>query len=227
MSDYFGSFGKMPSVGDFFRIHPPPGFVNVWDAWIQSAMVTGSELLRERWDESYMSAPIWRFTLSPGLAGEGKVMGVLMPSVDRVGRRFPLTLTARLDTGGPVARDHFRQDPLFEKMEQTALSALDDDMTRDRLEQALSALPPPAAPVPILVRRGGDGSVAITQAGDNAILAELAAAGLPGPRSASSLWSCAVDGIRRLMVCQGLPMDHEMLALFDLGGSFWQEGRTA
>ena len=157
MSDYFGSFGKMPSVGDFFRIHPPPGFVNVWDAWIQSAMVTGAEFLRERWDESYMSAPIWRFTLSPGLAGEGKVMGVLMPSVDRVGRRFPLTLTARLDTGGPVARDHFRQGPLFEKMEQTALSALDDDMTRDRLEQALSALPPPAAPVPILVRRGGDG----------------------------------------------------------------------
>ncbi len=31
MSVGFGAFGKMPSVGDFFRIGVPPGFVASWD----------------------------------------------------------------------------------------------------------------------------------------------------------------------------------------------------
>ena len=92
MTAGFGAFGKMPAVGDFFRLGPPAGFVEPWDGWVQQAMLTGQAAHGPGWDGLYMQAPIWRFTLAPGLAGPQAVLGVVMPSVDRVGRRFPLTL---------------------------------------------------------------------------------------------------------------------------------------
>jgi type VI secretion system protein ImpM len=38
-----------------------------------------------------MEAPVWRFALAPGLCGAAGVVGVMLPSVDRAGRYFPLT----------------------------------------------------------------------------------------------------------------------------------------
>lgn len=216
----------MPAVGDFFRNAAPSGFVSVWDPWLQKAMLAGQEVLGDTWDRVYMSAPIWRFTLSPGLAGASKVMGVLMPSVDRVGRRFPLTVMGQISTSGPAARDHFHNAHLFTQLEDVALSALDDDATREAFDTALGALPAPATPPPILVRREG-GSIAATQEGSDTILAELAAASVPGPRATASLWSCEVEGVSRLLVDDGLPDGLEMLALFNLGSEFWKEGRNA
>ena len=88
MSGY-GAFGKIPGMGDFFRFDAPPGFVQAWDGWLQEGMLSAKEALGEGWLAAYMSAPIWRFTLAPGLAGEAAVMGILMCSVDRVVHSFP------------------------------------------------------------------------------------------------------------------------------------------
>ena len=79
-----------------------------------------------------MSAPIWRFSVAAGGAGPDAVSGVMMPSVDRVGRAFPLTL-ARVQNG---ALDETTQGTV----EDIALSALEDGMTKDRLSLALAAL---------------------------------------------------------------------------------------
>ena len=50
----------------------------------------------EEWLPIYLTSPIWRFVLSAGLCGGEVVAGVLMPSVDRVGRYFPFTLAVPL-----------------------------------------------------------------------------------------------------------------------------------
>ena len=123
----FGAFGKMPSLGDFFRISAPPGFLDVWDAWLQSCLVSGAHTFGSRWDALYMSVPIWRFSLSAGLAGPKKMMGVLMPSVDRVGRRFPLTLMHPVDGTSPAAQDHFLHLDLFEKLGPKMQTPANDD----------------------------------------------------------------------------------------------------
>ncbi|KAG1647791.1 hypothetical protein GQR58_030329 [Nymphon striatum] len=133
MADGFGAFGKTPALGDFFHINAPQGFVRVWDDWVQGAMMAAAKAGGEDWDDQYMSSPIWRFTLAPGLAGPAKVQGVLMPSVDRVGRRFPLSLMAAIDGDGPASLDHLTQDDTFEQLEELALSTLEDGMDRDRL----------------------------------------------------------------------------------------------
>ena len=69
MSEGFGAAGKLPDLGDFLRLNLPADFISAWDAWLQVALVAGKDALGERWDDCYMSAPIWRFSLPAGFAG--------------------------------------------------------------------------------------------------------------------------------------------------------------
>lgn len=225
MSEGFGAFGKMPSLGDFFQLNAPNGFVRVWDEWLQNAMMTASTKLGEQWDDLYMSAPIWRFTLSAGLAGPSKVTGVLMPSVDRVGRRFPLALMASVQGEGPPALDHLRQTEAFEALEDLALSALDDDMSRERLESGLQDIILPQPHAYAVVRQGG-GTMVMTQANPDDISRELAVGllnthGLRSP----SVWTAVLDGSSRVLICDGLPGTLEIPALFDLSAPLWADAR--
>lgn len=182
----YGAYGKMPALGDFFRIGLPSTFVDPWDRWLQTGLGGLRDLLGARWDDCYMTAPIWRFTLAAGLAGPQAAQGVLMPSVDRVGRQFPLTL-ARLLPGQPgcAAVDAAAMDA-FAALEDVALDALDDGMTRDRLAARLAEVPP----VPLAV-----GSTA------------------PGPPR--SLWSALIDGQLRRIEHAGLPAPVQMRGFFD------------
>ncbi|MBK0327122.1 type VI secretion system-associated protein TagF [Rhodobacteraceae bacterium F11138] len=218
----FGAFGKMPSVGDFFRLNPPPGFVSVWDGWLQNALLAGQSALGEEWDAHYMSAPIWRFTLSAGLAGPDKVIGVLMPSVDRVGRRFPLTLAAVAATPGPAQLDHFSEEPLFEQLEELALDALEDSMTRDRLADRLAGMSTPQSRRN--ARMAQAGSRLVLSSGTQGMLAPLAAGLLAQHSRQPSLWSAVVDGAHRLLVCEGLPQGGDLQGLFQMEARMWQGG---
>lgn len=225
MNQGFGAYGKMPALGDFFHLNAPAGFVRVWDDWLQRALMSAAEAAGDAWDEQYMTAPIWRFTLSAGLAGPGKVMGVLMPSVDRVGRRYPLALMAPVDREGPAALDHLTEDETFERLEDLALSMLEDGMDRDKLAGALADVPAlvPHACAPL--RRAGD-TLVITQARENGFAPELAAGLLStGSPAHPSLWSTVLDGTRRAMICDGLPEAHQARALFDLNAPLWADAR--
>ena len=48
----------------------------------------------EAWLPAFLEAPVWRFTLPPGMCGAQAVLGLMLPSVDRAGRYFPLTFAA-------------------------------------------------------------------------------------------------------------------------------------
>lgn len=224
MTAGFGAFGKMPSVGDFFRVNLPGGFVTAWDTWIQTAMLTAQRALGADWDAHYMTAPIWRFSLSAGLGGSSKMLGVLMPSVDRVGRRFPLTLATVVTTPGPAQLDHFSEEPLFMRLEDLALDALEDGMTREVLETRLAEIPAPefrrAAPL-----RAAGRSLVLTPAAPASPLPELAAALLAKRYEAPSIWSAVVNGIPRVMVCEGLPDETTVEGLFHLNAPVWSEAR--
>jgi type VI secretion system protein ImpM len=219
----FGAFGKMPTVGDFFRLDPPGGFVPVWDRWVQEVLLAGQQTYGPYWDGHYMSAPIWRFTLAPGLAGPGKVLGVMMPSVDRVGRRFPLTLAAPLATPGPAAQDHLSETALFEQLEEIALDALEDTMTRERLAQELSRLAVPGmrAHAPL---RGGNDLLVLTGVENQAAVPRSLAADLLAQHPAGvSIWSTVVQDVPRLLAARGLPAGPQAVALFDLAAPVWTE----
>lgn len=219
----FGAFGKMPSVGDFFRLGVAPAFVQPWDEWIQRSMLAASEVLGQAWDAHYMSAPIWRFCLSPGLAGPQKMLGVLMPSVDRVGRRFPLTLVAPVSNEGSAILAHFRASETYHQLEDLALAALEDDMTRDRLEAALAELTVPVQQPTAPVRGSGQTMVLTRGEVSDSLVPDLAAGLMAQRYRTPSIWSTEIGGVPRMMVCEGLPDGANMQGLFNLHAALWTE----
>ncbi|MCX7561324.1 type VI secretion system-associated protein TagF [Sulfitobacter sp. F26204] len=224
MSGGFGAFGKTPALGDFFHINAPQGFVRVWDEWLQTTMMTAASAAGDEWDDQYMSSPIWRFTLAAGLAGPAKVHGVLMPSVDRVGRRFPLSLMATIAGDIPASFDHFTNDDTFEQLEDLALATLEDDMDRDRLATLLTEITPPPTLADAPLRRAGK-TLVLSSTQQQGIAPSFATELINGVIAMPSLWSTLVDKDCYAMVCDGLPDAHQARALFDLNAPLWVEAR--
>ena len=226
----FGAFGKMPAQGDFVRMGLPRDFVEPWDRWLQSGLVAARDAMGEGWREAYFSAPIWRFHLAPGLAGGAPAMGVLTPSVDRVGRQFPMTLARTLplprpDGGasvpGGVVLDHLMAGEAFARLEAVALAALEDAMTRDALGDRLARVGPARDTRALRLTRG-PGGLAATGAMPGTLAPALAAALAADGFRAPSVWSAETGGRLRLMVCEGLPAGDRMRGLFDMAAAVWQ-----
>ncbi len=132
-------------MGDFFGLHLPPGFIDPWDLWLRSSLHAARSALGERWKACYMSAPIWRFTLAAGLVGTRAAQGILMPSVDRVGREFPLTLVRLFRDQIDVPRTDQAAAEEFPLLEEMALDTLSGNVSRDALAAQLGCLTWPPA----------------------------------------------------------------------------------
>jgi type VI secretion system protein ImpM len=133
-----GWFGKIPNLGDFASRRLPPRFLAQWDDWLQTALAGSRGLIGECWLDVYLTSPVWRFLLFPGICGDLGWTGILMPSVDRVGRYFPLTIAAEL-AALPASEDQLRAlSDWLGWAEGVAMDALDPDRAPDDLDQALS-----------------------------------------------------------------------------------------
>lgn len=97
-----GLVGKLPAHGDFVRRGSlPASFCAPWDAWLQEGIAAARTRIGEaRWESVWDAAPAWRFALPAGTCGPDATAGVLLPSRDSVGRRFPLTIAAVREGGG-------------------------------------------------------------------------------------------------------------------------------
>jgi len=132
-----GFFGKLPERGDFLSRRLPPEFIRIWDPWIQAGLIEGQHLLGERWLDAYLVGPIWHFVLGHGVAGSSCWAGILMPSVDRVGRYFPLTIGDRVtDVANPFQVLQSAGD-WFDRLQALALDALEGALTVEGLNTAL------------------------------------------------------------------------------------------
>ena len=132
---FLGFTGKIPARGDFVHARLPRDFTDPWHDW-QSLVIAGSRtMMGDAWLEAFLEAPVWRFALPPGLCGARAAVGLIMPSVDRVGRYFPLTFAAL--TYQTMA--HEAWSSWLDATETLGRHALEDDWTPDKLI-------PPAAP---------------------------------------------------------------------------------
>src|SRR5687767_13437663 len=94
-----GLYGKLHAKRDFVAIGVPRGFLTCWEPWLQGAMSASRDDLAQGWQDAFLTAPIWRFWLGSALCGS-PVLGAIMPSVDGVGRCFPLTAVAHTVADG-------------------------------------------------------------------------------------------------------------------------------
>lgn len=122
-----GFYGKLPCRGDFLQRRAPQDFVDVWDAWLQECIHESRQRLQDNWLNTYLTGPVWRFVFASGVCGERAYAGILVPSVDRVGRYFPLTIaTSQAGEVNPLQLPG-AADRWFDAAEAIALRALDDD----------------------------------------------------------------------------------------------------
>lgn len=222
-----GWYGKLPATGDFVSRRLPQDFLAAWDHFLGDAIAGSRALLGERWLEHYLASPIWQFVVFPPLCGAGAWVGLMMPSVDRVGRYFPLTVCSRL---GAIPDTLEAADGLLDwlsTLEGAALGALDPQASIDHFEAALlcqaelsplpaahpeGRRPPPAGalePGLLMLREGEELSAWV--AGAFAEPARL--------RGHSIWWSFAVEGDRiPAAVVRGLPSPQSYAHM--IGGSF-------
>jgi type VI secretion system protein ImpM len=129
-----GFYGKIPTAGDFVSRGLPADFIRGWDRWVARHLVP--LLVCDVWADHIAL----HFLL--GSALNGPMAGIVVPSADRVGRRFPLTVAQPLylvSTG--LARSAIRW---FADIEETAKAAQRGELSVAELEAALAILPFPA-----------------------------------------------------------------------------------
>ena len=223
-----GLFGKLPAHGDFIYRNLPSHFINAWDEWLQGFVASSQQQLGNDWLDIYLTSPIWRFVLSDGVVDGQAWAGVVLPSVDRVGRYFPFSVV----TKAPATTNPFsmiQQHAWFDAVEQLALSALSghkqlDELVHEINQQHLS-LSQAAQRYPALSENAG-------------ILVEFASEA-PAPERAYvhlmdnfcrqtysnySLWATAM-GSERINPClfytRGLPNYRSTAALLDGQWAQW------
>jgi type VI secretion system protein ImpM len=119
-----GFFGKLPSNGDFLQRRVPQAFLDVWDPWLQECVHASRESLQEAWLPAYLTSPVWRFVLPEAICGSGAYAGILAPSVDRVGRYFPMTIVAQLDVDANPLDFAMQRRSWFDALESLLVTAL-------------------------------------------------------------------------------------------------------
>ncbi|OUS30178.1 type VI secretion-associated protein [Gammaproteobacteria bacterium 45_16_T64] len=137
-----GLYGKLPAHGDFLSRNLSPEFVQGWDDWLQRSVASSQEQLGGRWLDLYLTSPLWRFALSPGVIDSNVWVGVMMPSVDKVGRYFPLTLAVPYPQSTSPVELMVSGESVFRELEQIALSGLDEHGSVESVNQALESIPP-------------------------------------------------------------------------------------
>lgn len=209
-----GVYGKLPALGDFVSLRLARSFTDPFDRFLQDGIGVSRDQLGGGWLDAYLIGPVWRFLIGPGACGPAAVAGVLMPSVDRVGRYFPLALASTLD-GWPNPPDVLAGTAWYDALEHAALGTLDEDATLDALDQRLATCGPPQRAIPLrssLAAPGiGPGWIAVAGASTPqlpwAALGGLALAAMP---SYSLWWSRDA-----LLVHAGLPRAADYVVLIE------------
>ena len=132
-----GFYGKLPARGDFVRFGLPRAFTDPWDDWLGAVIAGSRAQMADAWLPAYLEAPVWRFSLPAGLCGASPVVGLMLPSVDKPGRYFPLTFAALCETSPPV-------EAWLNRCEDAGYAALEQDTPPDEIAAMIGHLAVPA-----------------------------------------------------------------------------------
>lgn len=145
-----GLYGKMPAHRDFISRGLPRVVADRLHDWLEEAAAVSSAALGDIYALAWKQAPCWRFDMPAGACGPWPVRGVVIPSADEAGRRFPLVLLVRylaLDPASAQPAESRDDSAFFAALEAAARDAAGgvcpSDALRRRLEIAAAASPAP------------------------------------------------------------------------------------
>ena len=112
---HIGIYGKHPSFGDFVTAGLPENAQSAVEEWLYRVLPKLRDMWGDNWQAFFDAAPIINFWFGPDLTkGAGSLCGMMGPSRDKVGRRFPLM--------GAVAGSNIAPPPL--DADETVYAAL-------------------------------------------------------------------------------------------------------
>lgn len=220
-----GYFGKIQHRGDFVRFNLPQSFTKVWDDWLQQIILDGEQHHQSEWKSFYDNAPSQHFVLSSGIAGSQIWVGVLLPSQDKVGRRFPFCLAMSLSEHNLPCVTAARLTPWFRDAQSLLSRIKASDYEFDQLQIELGTLAKKyeqsdiLSPSPLTITSKPDSdSIGVTIDSSNPLNDPVAAqalldALLTQTLSEYSIWMCQ-DGDNQSMLHSGLPTGQSALTLF-------------
>ncbi len=226
-----GFYGKLPARGDFLSRGLPREFTDAWDEWLQSSMLEIRETLGDGWLEAYLTSPLWRFLIAPGVVSPDTWVGVFMPSVDKVGRYFPMTIARELTEPVHPLLVADACETWFAAVEDSLLTALDDEaLDVDAFESGLEAIPLPVPEQPAFLS-----APAVDQGTRLALDPDASTARMLLALSVNSLdsllpcclwWGHGSEQVApSLMLTRGLPEGGQFTAMINgqWSGSGWME----
>lgn len=153
-----GIVGKIPALADYVERGVPHWFAHPWSAWLDRVMGEGAAAFGARWKRLFAVSPPWGFAVPAGVLGPVACVGLMLPSSDRIGRAFPLTLIV-----GPVGPDVLAAEISVDRIEAVALELIDGEIepaaALARLDpRGLGGSPPAASGGPTLAWNGAGGS---------------------------------------------------------------------
>jgi len=86
-------FGKLPTHSDFVRYNAGGTEVLAFDRWLQEGLIIAQKRLAAEWEQAFLDAPSYHFIFSQANA-ERFLVGVISPSQDTVGRKYPFLVAA-------------------------------------------------------------------------------------------------------------------------------------
>lgn len=217
MSMRCGLFGKLGSKRDFIALATPRKFLEVWEPWMQACLSASRHQLGDGWQNAFLSAPIWRFWLGADVCGTS-VAGVIMPSIDAIGRYYPLTLHAIADDETSIALpDTDAQDPWYEDAERFLLATLDPGVSFETTAAALEQMHPASTQPGTKAELIRSGNFIGTTPGDDGFAASLATlrSTNPGIYAAGTFWWTAGGAgfASMALSCHGLPDPYDYATL--------------
>lgn len=228
-----GLYGKLPSYGDFVHRNLPAKFITSWDEWLQLFVASSKEQIGEPWLDIYLTSPIWRFVLSAGVVDENHWAGIVLPSVDQVGRYYPFTIAIPLNNDINPLEFMSTNGRWFAHIEELALQALDGQFS---LEELLEQANHQAAMVPMAYLKTGQQLATSSQHIDFQfeeelpmnVYAHLLDSLFSSTLNSYSVWS--TTGSENISPClftvQGLPPASQLPAMIDGNWAHWGWPKT-
>jgi type VI secretion system protein ImpM len=169
-------------------------------------------MLGDAWIDAYNRAPIWRYWLGADFCGE-TMIGALMPSVDGVGRAFPLCIFVGEGEASLPPPELEPNDAWFEAAEAVLLEALEPGAALELIAEKVSALPTPALQPRIMKEQGleelADGGVLARDIGSEVSAAFVASRRFGRRRAFASQtfwWTIGGEGFPSLALSEvGFP----------------------
>ena len=134
-----GIYGKLPAHPDFISDSIHSEVSNELYEWGQTCLYHSQQELPETdWLSAYLVSPIWRMCVPPTVKRKHAWIGVMVPSVDAVGRYFPLFLIFEIDPKHLCVEWLFKEaSSLFAILEKVSLKALQQRLSLKAVKQLL------------------------------------------------------------------------------------------